>query len=155
MIFNVTKCHSMRETRHYSHKQILHDYTLHQQTLENVQSVIYIGIKWIGLNISLIFHPKQLRLKVFFAGTWLTNEVANKTLVRPKYTARLWSPYCETQIQQVEKVQKTATRWTGRRWHNTSSVCEMLDELQWPALEASTFLLQDSSGICLLIKTST
>ena len=30
MKFNVAKCHSMRVTRHYSHKQIIHDYTLHQ-----------------------------------------------------------------------------------------------------------------------------
>ena len=42
--FNVVKCHSMRLTRHYSHKRILHDCTLHQQTLENFQSVKYIGI---------------------------------------------------------------------------------------------------------------
>ena len=28
MKFNVAKCHSMRVTRHYSHKQIMHDYTL-------------------------------------------------------------------------------------------------------------------------------
>ena len=43
MKFNVAKCHSVCDvicnvTRHYSHKQIIHDYTLHQQTLENVQS---------------------------------------------------------------------------------------------------------------------
>ena len=44
MKFNVAKCHFMRMTRHYSHKQILHDYTLHQQTLENVQSAKYLGI---------------------------------------------------------------------------------------------------------------
>ena len=44
MKFNVAKCHSMRVTRHYSHKQIIHDYTLHQQTLENVQSTKYLGI---------------------------------------------------------------------------------------------------------------
>ena len=30
--------------RHFSQKQILHDYTLHQQTLENVQSAKYLGI---------------------------------------------------------------------------------------------------------------
>ena len=31
---NVAKCHSIRLTiRHYSHKHIIHDYTLHQQTL--------------------------------------------------------------------------------------------------------------------------
>ena len=29
-----------------------------------------------------------------------------------------------------------AARWTCRRWRNTSSVGEMLDELQWPTLEA-------------------
>ena len=76
MKFNVAKCHSMRVTRHYSHKQIIHDYTLHQQTLESVQSSKYLGITitenmvW-GQHISLIFRPKQLRLKVSFKGTWL------------------------------------------------------------------------------------
>ena len=44
MKFNVAKCHSMRVTRHYSHKQIIHDYALHQQTLENNQSAKYLGI---------------------------------------------------------------------------------------------------------------
>ena len=43
MKFNVAKCNSMRVTRHYSHKQIIHDYTLHQQTLENVQSTKNLG----------------------------------------------------------------------------------------------------------------
>ena len=57
---------------------------------------------------------------------------------------------CKTQIQQVEKVQRTEARWTCRRWRNTSSVGEMLDELQWPTLEARRdqssllFLPQDS-----------
>ena len=31
---------------------------------------------------------------------------------------------------------RTAARWTCRRWRNTSSVGEMLDELDWPSLEA-------------------
>ena len=38
MKFNAAKCHSMRVTRHQHHKQILFDYSLHNQTLENVQS---------------------------------------------------------------------------------------------------------------------
>ena len=42
--FNVAKCNSMRTTRNNSNKHILHDYTLHQQTLENVRSAKYLGI---------------------------------------------------------------------------------------------------------------
>ena len=62
-----------------------------------------------------------------------TLEVAYKTLM---YTAPIWSPDCKSQIQQVEKVQRTAARWTYRRWRNTSSVGKILYELQWPTLEA-------------------
>ena len=32
-------------------------------------------------------------------------------------------------------MQRTAARWTCRRWRNTSSVGGMLDELEWPSLE--------------------
>ena len=42
--FNVRKCHSMRVTRLHSSKQIQLDSTLHQQTLEQVQSAKYRGL---------------------------------------------------------------------------------------------------------------
>ena len=45
MKFNVAKCHSMRVTRHQHHKQILFDYSLHNQNLENVQSAKYLGTR--------------------------------------------------------------------------------------------------------------
>ena len=35
----------MRVTQHQRHKQILFDYSLHNQTLENVQSAKYLGPK--------------------------------------------------------------------------------------------------------------
>ena len=67
-----------------------------------------------------------------------TKAVAYKTLVQPKleYAASILSPYSKLQINQVEKVQRTAARWICRRWRNASSVGEMLDELKWPSLEA-------------------
>ena len=44
MKFNVTRYHSMTETLHQHHKQIFFDYSLHNQTLENVRSAKYLGI---------------------------------------------------------------------------------------------------------------
>ena len=44
MKFNVSKCHSMRVTRLHPSRQIEFNYTLHQQTLEQVQSAKYLGL---------------------------------------------------------------------------------------------------------------
>ena len=55
-------------------------------------------------------------------------------------------------------MQKTAARWTCRRWRNTSSVGDMLDELEWPSLEARrehsslTFFYKIHSGTVVLDK---
>ena len=137
----------MRMIRHQHHKHILFDYSLHNQTLENVQSAKYLGITisdnmdW-GQHISEI-SSKATKTLGFLHGNLAfapksTKEVACKILVRPKleYAAPIWSPYSKLQINQVEKVQRTAASWTCRRWRNTSSVGKILDELEWPSPEA-------------------
>ena len=69
-----------------------------------------------------------------------TKEVAYETLVRPKleYVAPIGALTRNFRLinTQIEKVQRTAARWTCRRWQNTCSVGEILDELEWPSLEA-------------------
>ena len=114
MKFNVAKCHSMRVSRHQHHKQFLFDYSLHNQTLENVQSAKYLGItipdnmNW-GQHISEISSKATktlgfLRRNLAFAPR-STKKVAYQTLVRPKlkYAAPIWSPYSKYQINQVRK----------------------------------------------------
>ena len=93
MKFNVAKCHSMRVTRHQHHKQILFDYSLHNQTLENVQSAKYLG-KTISDNMDRGQHISEISSKVTMTLGFLrrilafapksTKEVAYKTLVRHK-----------------------------------------------------------------------
>ena len=145
-------------TRHPPDKNIQFDYTLHQQRLDQVQSATYLGLTitddldW-GQHISEISAKAAktlgfLRRNLAFAPRHI-KEVAYKTLVHPKleYAAPIWHPYHETQIGQVEKVQRTAARWTCR------SVGDMLDELEWPSLETRreqsslTFFYKIHSGV--------
>ena len=110
MKFNVAKCHSMRVTRHQHHKQILFDYSLHNQTLENVQSAKYLGIT-ITDNMDWGQHVSEISSKATKTLGFLhrnlafaprsTKEVAYKTLVRPKleYAAPIWSPHSKTSEQ--------------------------------------------------------
>ena len=72
------------------------------------------------------------------------------TLVQPKleYAAPIWSPHSKLQNNQVEKVKRTAARWTCKRWRNTSSVGKMLDGLEWPSIEAR----RDQSSLLLFHK---
>ena len=133
-------------TRHLPENQIQFEYSLHQQRLEQVQSAKYLGIT-ITDNLDWGQHVSEISCKATKTMGFLrrnlalaprhTKEVAYKTLVRPQleYAAPIWHPYHDTQIEQVEKVQRTAARWTCRRWRNTSSVGDMLDELEWPSLD--------------------
>ena len=137
----------MRVTRHLPENQIQFEYSLHQQKLEQVQSAKYLGCS-ITYTLDWGKHVSEISFKTTKTMSFLrrnfalvprhTEEVAYKTLVRPQlvYAAPIWHPYHETQIAQVEKVQRTAARWPCRRWRNTSSVGDMLDELEWPSLEA-------------------
>ena len=128
------------------HKQIVHGYLLHNQVLENVSSAKYLGVQIIddlnwGQHINEITSKATktlsfLRRNMAFAPRE-TKAAAYKTLIRPKleYAATVWMPHHQKEIDRIENVQRTAARWTCRRWRNQSHVGEMLDELQWPTLQ--------------------
>lgn len=145
MEFNVSKCHTLRVSRHRTDRQLTFDYSLHDQILETVSSAKYLGVTlnsdldW-GTHINNISSKANktlgfLRRNLAFAPRE-TKAMAYKTLVRPQleYASAVWNPYQQKYIDQVEKVQRTAARWSCRRWRNCSHVGEMLDQLEWPTL---------------------
>ena len=101
-------------------------FTTHNQTLENVQSAKYLGIT-ITDNMDWSQHVSEISSKTTKTLGFLrrnlafapksTKEVAYKNLVWPKleYAAPIWSPHSKLPINQTEKVQRTAARWTCKR----------------------------------------
>ena len=66
-------------------------------------------------------------------------EHAFKALVRPKleYCNTIWDPHTQQQKLQIEKIQRRAVRYVSNRYHNTSSVTDMMSDLNWAPLEVS------------------
>ena len=69
---------------------------------------------------------------------------AYKALVRPhlEYCSSVWSPYTEKDKKKIEMVQRRAARYVTNRYHNTSSVSSMIDDLKWESLESRRQKLQ-------------
>ena len=94
---------------------------------------------WIGVNTSLKFHLRQLRHWVFFGAIWplhlgtLRKLNTKHWFVLSSSMQHLFGiPIMKLRLDRWEG---TEDRWTCRRWRNTSSVGDMLDDLEWPLLE--------------------
>ena len=90
-------------------------------------------------NRTLAFLRRNLRIKSPKLKT-----MAYFTLVRPiiEYAAPVWDPYTQRNIYKIEMVQRRAARFVCGRYHNTSSVSEMLQDLEWPSLQQRREMLR-------------
>ena len=145
MHFHPDKCSILNITQ--KRKPLPYSYKLHGHTLTKEQSSKYLGVtlqsncKWDNhinnitskANQTLGFLRRNLKVN-----STKIKEHAYKALVRPKleYAASVWDPHTSSQINQIEKVQRRAARYVTNRFHNTSSVTDMLQDLNWPTLEA-------------------
>ena len=73
-----------------------------------------------------------------------TKTSAYITLVCPhlEYCASIWSPHTDKYNYKLEMVQRRAARYCTNRYHNTSSVTDMLQDLNWETLESRRTKLQ-------------
>ena len=146
MSFHPDKCSVLQVTTKLNPTKF--DYTLHQHVLQKETSTKYLGVtiqtdlKWnkhvnnitVSVTQKLNFIKRNLRVN-----SKTVKERAYASLVRPKleYSSCVWDPHTKSKIDQYEMVQRSAAtyRYTCNRYHNTSSVTEMLRTLNWPTLE--------------------
>ncbi|KAK3104461.1 hypothetical protein FSP39_002497 [Pinctada imbricata] len=144
MSFHPDKCSVLHVTN--KRNPITHNYTLHDHTLTVETSTKYLGItiqnnlKWnkhidnITANASKQLNFLKRNLKV---PSTKIKERAYQSLVRPKleYNCCTWDPHTKSHIHQIEMIQRRAARYTTNKFHNTSSVNDMLTTLNWPTLQ--------------------
>ena len=119
-------------------------YIFHDIILQTVPSAKYLGVtddlSWIP-HIILITKKANQTLGYLERNIKVHNQdlksTAYKILVRPQleYSSTVWSPHTATNIAKVEAVQRRAARWATRDYQRTSSVTQMLKDLNWRTLK--------------------
>ena len=155
MSFHPDKCEVIHITT--KKKPIVHKHTLHGHILSSVPQIKYIGLnisqdlKW-NSHINSVSSKANQTLGFLKCNLKINSqpieEKAYKHIVRPKleYYNTVWDPKCFKNpkegdktnhriVYQIEMVQRRAARWVTERYHNTSSVSDMLCSLDWRSLE--------------------
>ena len=144
MCFHPEKCSILRVTR--ARSLVLHPYTLKGQILHTDEQSKYLGVD-ITSNLSWNPHIDRIVKKGnsmlgFLQRNLRVNSRETKasayfTLVRPnlEYCSNVWSSYTIQAKKRIEMVQRRAARYATNRYRNTSSVTDMLEDLNWDTLE--------------------
>ena len=119
-------------------------YTLHGHGLEHGNTTKYLGIsitsdvRW-NQHISNICKNTLsfLRRNLNIRDTKIKEKAYHSILVRPtlEYACTTWDPYLKDDKHRIEMVQRRAARYVSNRFHCTSSVSSILEELRRPTLE--------------------
>ena len=143
MSFNAEKWKTLTITRKRSPLPTV--YSLHDQPLQPVKKAKYLGVtisqdlRWDTHVINVTNRANQklgLLRRTLRVSSIKAKEQAYKALVRPslEYASAVWDPYIEEEITKLERVQRQAASWVVHHFRQTSSVSEMLEQLQWPLL---------------------
>lgn len=145
MEFNVSKCQVLSVSNR--HCLFNSSYVLNNAILENVDSFKYLGItitkdlKW-NKHISaacarasgvLRFVARNLQIP-----SRIIKERAYMSLVRPhvEFCSSVWDPHTQQLQHKLEMVQRRAARFVTGRYHNKSSVSNMINDLNWKSLQS-------------------
>lgn len=159
MGFNKSKCFHMRVT--HKRKPTINQYIMGEDPLTEVTNHPYLGVE-ISSDLTWNRHINQVASKANSTLGLLkrtlsncdshTKEIAYKTLVRPllEYCQIIWDPHQQNTINTLEKVQRRAARFVLRDYKRSSSVSEMLKQLDWEPLEVR----RTKARLCTIYKES-
>ena len=145
MAFHPDKCNVLRVTRRK--RPASYSYLLKGHQLEEVTTAKYLGVDMSNnllgkdhidrivkkADCTLGFLQRNLRISNTDTKTAAYSALVRLTL---EYCVSVWSPHTEQSKHKLEMVQRRAARYCTNRYHNTSSVTEMLGDLQWETLES-------------------
>lgn len=143
MNFNAPKCKILRITN--KRKPITASYTIHGQELELVDAAKYLGV-YLDSKLSFNTHVDAVTKKANSTRAFLSRnlshcsrnikETSYKTFVRPmvEYAATAWDPHTQRNVKKIEQTQRSAARFVTGNYKRTSSVTDMVQDLQWPSL---------------------
>ena len=143
MAFHPDKCSVLSVTN--KKQPIQHNYILHSHILESVSTATYLGIT-VQSNLKWDKHINDITSKGNKALGFLKRNLqtsnqqiktqAYQALVRPKieYSCSIWDHHTSESIRKIEMVQRRAARYSCNRYHNTSSVSDMLNIIHLPSL---------------------
>ena len=144
MEFNPSKCKIMCfTTRRDPPKR---EYVFCGEILEEVERHPYLGVmldnkmRW-SPHVETITSKANKILGLIKRNLWncpkTVKETAYKTLMRPKlqYACSAWDPHHQKDKAALERIQRKAARFVTGNYDRTTSVTEMLQDLQWDTLE--------------------
>ena len=144
MPFNLTECEYLIVTNKSS--PIMYHYKLNDYEIQRVKSAKYLGLTISG-NLSWSTHISGIICRANSALSFFRRNFGQcaqtiktkcyQTYIRPicEYAAVIWSPHLQTNIHQLEMIQRKAARFVFNDYSRHSSVTTMLNELDWKSLE--------------------
>ena len=146
MTFNVDKCEAIQISLKLPTPN---SYTLYGRTLKSVTESKYLGVtidhklsfsKHINISINIVC--KKVNSTLAFIHRNLKScqcqikADAYLLYIRPilEYAAAVWAPHTRCDIEKLEAVQRRAARFAMSNYNRTSSVTEMLHDLNWNSL---------------------
>ena len=148
MEFNIDKCaiRNLGTLRNISK----FDYKMKNQSLQVVKHHPYLGVE-LSDNMKYNLHIDSITSKASRVFGFVkrnlrhcpkvVKERAYQSLVSPKleYSSTTWNPQQVTQKRQIEQVQRNAACFVSNKpfnYQNPASVTSMIQQLNWPTLEA-------------------